>query len=116
MRPHDYYIYCKIKTNFIDHPLDNHRILNTNCLYQVYSASDSVYYFFMEDPALTSPGTLGKASMYADPSKFVLEKFILTKPVTVLRSTLDLASSPGATQVFSTQVEKASSSEVIKKF
>ncbi len=54
--------------------------------------------------------------MYADPSKFILEKFTLNKAVKGLESTVDLEGLPGAKQVFSTEIQAASSVETIKTF
>ena len=74
--------------------------------YSEIGTTNPKQYFFTE--LQVAPGEVGKGSMYADPSKYVLEKFTLTKPVKVLNSTVDLANTPGAKQVFSTEIQGAS--------
>jgi len=72
------------------------------------------YYFTNVDVA---PGQIGKmTSMYKDPSKWIMEKFTLEKPVEGLTSTIDLAGDKGAIQIFSTEIEAASKVEIIKRY
>ena len=63
------------------------------------------------------PGDVGKyGSMSKNPSKFILEEFTLTSPLKVLKSKVNNITEAGATQVFSTEVQGASTAKTIKDF
>ena len=74
--------------------------------YSRIGTSSPKHYFTTE--LEVTPGMLGKNSMYRDPSKWMLEEYTLTKRVTGLESTTNLAGESGATQVFSTQIQGSS--------
>jgi RHS repeat-associated protein len=80
--------------------------------YSLKGTTEPKHYFFEEE--YTMPGEVGKHSMYANPDKYVKEKFTLTKPVKVLNTRVRLGNEPSSSrQIFSTEIEKASKIEKI---
>jgi hypothetical protein len=73
-------------------------------------------HYFLESENI-APGQIGKMkSMYANPKEWILEKFTLKKSIKGLESTINLDGSPGAKQIFSTEIEANSKVEVVKRF
>jgi len=72
------------------------------------------HYFTTDIEAL--PGDVGLNPFKMDASQVVFEEFTLTKPVEVLKSRVNLINEAGAEQVFSPQIQKSSTSRILKDF
>jgi hypothetical protein len=72
----------------------------------------TLYTFIRNESHAWICNLIGKGSIYGKSGNYVLEKYTLNKPVKVLNSTVNLEGEvQGAKQVFSTEVEGASTVE-----
>lgn len=81
--------------------------------YSQKEATDK-HYFTLDKNAL--PHQVGKNPNKMDPENTIFEEFTLEKPVEVLKSKVNLIDEPGATQVFSPEIQKSSTSKVLKDY
>jgi hypothetical protein len=82
--------------------------------YSTKGTNNPKHYFTTQKDAL--PGDVGKNSLRNNSSNVIFEEFTLQKPVEVLKSKVNLINEPGATQIFSTELQAASKSKTLIDF